>query len=82
MAKLLVFRLRRLLDTFAVSIEEPTVIEAAQTPVFNATVGEVGAAMRTKLADQPKPVFVIAEQYQIFAHDSQRERRTVGQHFV
>ena len=47
----LVLGLRGLIDAFAVNIEQPTVIEAAQAAVFNATVRQISTAMRAMKAD-------------------------------
>ena len=38
--------------------------------------------MGAKLADQTEPVLVIAEQYKIFAHDSDRHRLSSDRHFL
>ncbi len=38
--------------------------------------------MGAKLADQTEPVLVIAEQYKILAHDSDRHRLSGDRHFL
>src|SRR5687768_465732 len=81
-AELLVFGLRRLIEALSLDVEEPTMIKAAQTTVLDSTIREIRAAMGAKLANQTEPVLVIAEQYKIFAHYSDRHRLSSDRHFL
>jgi hypothetical protein len=46
-SKLLVRRLAGLFQTISMNVVEPTVIEAAESAVFNPAVTQIGATMRT-----------------------------------
>jgi hypothetical protein len=47
MPEFAVGRLGRLFETSAINIKQPTMIEAAQTAILNATHTEISAAVRT-----------------------------------
>jgi len=52
------------------------VIEAAQAAVFDASITEVGAAMRALDAEQPRTPGIVAEEHEILAHHAHGMRRT------
>ena len=59
-------RLARLLQTPAVNIVEPTVIETAQATVFDSPKTEICAAMGAVNAQEPYASLIVAKQYQVF----------------
>src|SRR5262245_8747189 len=82
MAELLVLGLRWLVDALPVNVEKPAVIKATQPSIFDAPIGEIGPAVRAKLAYQTELIPVVAKQHKIFAHDPQRQRRAIEWHFI
>jgi hypothetical protein len=69
-------RLSRLVQTVAVDVEQPAVIDAPQPTVFNATVAEVRAPVRAIKTEETHASFVVAEQDKVFAHDPHRAWRS------
>src|SRR6185369_5923693 len=72
-----VLRFRRHLQTLAVDVEQPAVVSTTQSAVFDVTVFQRRAAMRTVLAKESHFVELIAKQDQIFAEDFDRLRNII-----
>jgi hypothetical protein len=68
-------RLAGLFETPPINIVKPTVIEAPQAAVFDPTVAQIRAPMRTVNSQQSHAILFIAEQNQIFAENFNAERR-------
>src|SRR4029434_1568975 len=61
--------LRRHFQTLTVNVEQPAMIGTTDAPIFNVTVFQRGAAMRTVFANQTKLASLSAKQHQLFAQD-------------
>src|SRR5262249_27206895 len=68
--------LPRLLETAAADIIEPTVIEAAQSAIFDSPVAQVCSSVRAVNSQKSDPRLIVAEQDQIFAENLDGQRRT------
>ncbi len=77
LAKFAVLRFRRHLQTLAVNVEQPAVVSTAQSAVFDVTVFQRRAAMRTVLAEESNFAELIAKQNQIFTENFDRLRNIV-----
>src|SRR6185369_14697921 len=63
------FRLERLLETFAVGVELPAVIRAANAVGLERAVVERRGAVRTMIAEQRPASASVAEEHQLFTQD-------------
>src|SRR5262249_55628250 len=64
-----------LLETAAADIIKPTMIEAAQSPVFDSPVAQVCSSVRAVNSQKSDPPFIVAEQDQIFTENLHGQRR-------
>jgi hypothetical protein len=81
-AEIAVIGLGRRLETFAVHIKQPAVKSAAQAAVFEPTVGEVGATMRTAAAEKAVTAFLVLEYHQVFAEQPHGLHRAIAGQLV
>jgi hypothetical protein len=77
LTKLTLFRLRRHLQALTANVEQPTVVRAAQSAIFDIAVLQRSSAMRAVLAQQSNSAELIAKQDQVFAKDFDRPRNVV-----
>src|SRR4029453_6500326 len=66
-AQVTVIGLGRRLQAFAMDVEQPPVKRATQAAVFQSSVREIGAAMRTAATDQPIPSLLVPKNNHVFA---------------
>jgi hypothetical protein len=76
----LVFQVR-LVETFAVHIEFPAVISAANAAMLITSEEQRGTAVRTAVIHHPHAPFGVAEPDQFFAEDHQPHRIAIGNQF-
>ncbi len=81
-AELAALGLGRLVDAFALDVEQPAVIEAAQAAVLDPAVGQVGAAVGTMQADQAQTILVVTKQHQVLAHDADGKGIAARRHLL
>src|SRR5262249_39724564 len=65
-----------LLQTAAADIIKPTMIQTAQSAVFDSPVAQVRSSVRAVNSQKSDPPFIVAEQDQIFAKNLHGQRRT------
>ena len=73
-------RFAGLLQAGARRIEEPAVIHAAQTAVFNAAIAQIRLPVRATQCEETHAAVAAAKQHQILAHDLERQRRATFEH--
>src|SRR5262245_53213960 len=64
-----------LLETAAADIIKPTMIEAAQSPVFDSPVAQVCYSVRAVISQKSDPPFIVDEPDQIFTEHVDGQRR-------
>jgi hypothetical protein len=62
-------RLSRLIETAAVNVIEPPMVDAPEPAVFYAAVAEVGPPMGAVEPEQAPPSLTVAKENQFFAED-------------
>ena len=72
LAKHAAFGLGRRLQALAVDVEQPAMEQAAQAAILQATVGEIGAAMRAVAVEQAVAAALVAEQHEVLAQHAHR----------
>ena len=70
-------RFARLVETVTVDVEQPPVVDATETAVLDPSVAQVGTPVRTAESEQPQASELVAEEREVLAHDTQRQRRPV-----
>src|SRR5712692_368339 len=73
-------RLAGLLQAVSRHVIQPTVVEAAQTTIFDPAIAQVGAAVGAMQAQQAWPSALIAEQHQVLAEQADGQRRSARRH--
>jgi hypothetical protein len=56
-----------LIEARPVNVKQPTVIEAAEAAIFDASHAEISASVRTMKAENSRTAGVVAKQHQILA---------------
>src|SRR5262249_586974 len=62
-------KFQRLVQTIAVHVVKPTVIDAANSFFFDVAVFQRTAPVRTMQSDKPQPALSVAEEHQLFTQD-------------
>jgi hypothetical protein len=75
-------RFRRRLEAFARDVEKPAVERAAQAAVLEASIGEIGAAVRALPVDQSIAVLLVAEENEALAQHPNRLHRSRPLHLI
>ena len=65
-------------QALAVDVEQPAMEQAAQAAVFEAAVGEIGAAMRAVAVEQAVAAALVAEQHEVLAQHAHRLGRPLA----
>ena len=69
------------LETVAIDVVFPAVIDAAQTVLLVAPVEEGGAAMRAAVVEHADPAGAVAKRHQLLAEQHEADGRAVGHEF-
>jgi hypothetical protein len=68
-------RFTRLGEALAGHAEQPPVIDTSKATILDATIAQIGAAMRAAALYDAHPTLIVFEENQIFAQDAHWQRR-------